>query len=161
TVTVTGLSLTGTAAANYTLTTLTATTTAAITAAPTGLVAAYGFNEGTGSTVTDASGSGNVGTINGATWTTQGKFGSALTFNGIDNLVVIPGSASLNVSTAMTLSGWIYPTAAQSGWRTILQREVNAYYLNASVGSGTLLPGGGATLNGSTQDLSGPTASPV
>jgi len=52
-------------------------------------------------------------------------------------------------------------TAAQSGWRTILQREESAYYLNASTGSGTLLPGGGATLNGATRDLSGPTASPV
>ena len=37
------------------------------------LAAAYGFNEGSGTTVTDASGNGDTGTINGATWTTGGQ----------------------------------------------------------------------------------------
>src|SRR5207248_2594021 len=32
------------------------------------LVAAYGFGEGSGATVADASGNGNVGTISNATW---------------------------------------------------------------------------------------------
>ena len=45
---------------------------------PSGLVAAYGFEEGTGNTVADLSGNGNVGTINGAAWTTSGKYGKAL-----------------------------------------------------------------------------------
>src|SRR5262249_48117924 len=53
-----------------------------VTAAPTGLVAAYGFNEGAGTVLTDISGNGNTGTISGATWTTAGKFGGALQFNG-------------------------------------------------------------------------------
>src|SRR5256885_2275790 len=35
-------------------------------ATPTGLVAAYAFSEGAGTTVADASGNGNTGTINGA-----------------------------------------------------------------------------------------------
>ena len=42
---------------------------------PSGLVAAYGMNEGSGATVADASGKGNTGTIAGATWTTTGKNG--------------------------------------------------------------------------------------
>ena len=50
--------------------------------APTGLVAAYGFDEGSGTTVTDASGNGNTGTITNATWATTGKYGKALQFNG-------------------------------------------------------------------------------
>ena len=50
--------------------------------AATGLVAAYGFDEGTGTTVTDASGNGNTGTITNATWAATGKFGKALQFNG-------------------------------------------------------------------------------
>ena len=50
--------------------------------AQAGLVAAYTFNEGAGSTVTDVSGNGNTGTISKATWTTAGKFGNALVFNG-------------------------------------------------------------------------------
>ena len=45
----------------------------------------------------------------------------------------------------MTLSGWIYPTAAQSGYRTILQRDVNAYYLNAGTANGTLVQLWGCT----------------
>jgi len=36
------------------------------------LIAACGFDEGTGTTVTDASGNGHPGTISGATWTTAG-----------------------------------------------------------------------------------------
>src|SRR5204862_1438779 len=59
------------------------TTSSAVTitvsnTAPTGLVAAYNFNEGTGSTVTDASGNNNTGTLANATWTTNGKYGNAL-----------------------------------------------------------------------------------
>ena len=50
--------------------------------APATLVAAYGFNEGSGSTVADASGNGDTGTISNATWTTAGKYGNALVFNG-------------------------------------------------------------------------------
>jgi len=48
----------------------------------TSLAAAYSFDEGFGTTVADTSGRGNTGTITGATWTTAGKFGGALTFNG-------------------------------------------------------------------------------
>src|SRR5258708_20275629 len=48
-----------------------------------GPVAAYGFNEGSGSTVSDVSGNNNTGTLaTGISRTTQGKFGSALVFNG-------------------------------------------------------------------------------
>ena len=51
--------------------------------APPGLVAAYSFDEGSGSPLNDASGNGHNGTINGATWTT-GRYGGALSFNGIN-----------------------------------------------------------------------------
>jgi hypothetical protein len=138
-----------------------ATVTTPVSSLPAGLVAAYGFNEGAGSTVTDASGNGNAGAITGATWTTQGKFGSALSFDGSSSLVVIPGSSSLNVTTGMTLEAWIFPTATQSGWRTIMQREVDAYFLNASTDAGPLRPGGGATISGNGLVVTGPTASPV
>ena len=47
-----------------------------------GLVAAYGFNEGTGSTAADLSGNGNTGTLSNAAWSAAGKFGGALSFNG-------------------------------------------------------------------------------
>src|SRR5258706_9486856 len=41
--------------------------------AQAGLVAAYGFNEGVGTTLTDLSGNGNTGTIGGARLATAGQ----------------------------------------------------------------------------------------
>ena len=38
-------------------------------AAPTGLVASYSFDAGSGNSLADSSGRGNTGTIAGATWT--------------------------------------------------------------------------------------------
>src|SRR4051812_22134562 len=58
-------------------------------AATGGLVAAYSFDEGSGTTASDASGNGHGGTVAGATWAT-GKFGSALSFNGTSSHVDLP-----------------------------------------------------------------------
>src|SRR5882724_7127618 len=69
-----------------------------------GLVAAWGFNEGVGTTAADASGNNNTGVISGATWSTQGRFGNALNFDGTNDVVVVANSPSLNLTTAMTLS---------------------------------------------------------
>src|SRR5437867_209854 len=88
-----------------------------------GLVAAYSFNEGSGAAVADASGNNNTGTLGtGVTWTGQGRFGSALVFNGA-GFVTIPAAASLNLTTAMTLEAWVYPTATASTWSTVLMKE--------------------------------------
>src|SRR5207302_7234735 len=73
------------------------------------LVAAYSFNEGTGTAVTDNSGNGHTGTIANATWTSSGKFGSALSFNGTNAKVSIPDAASLELTTGMTLEAWVNP----------------------------------------------------
>jgi hypothetical protein len=55
-----------------------------------GMVAAYAFNEGAGPTVTDASGNNNTGSLgSGVSRTPEGKFGSALAFNG-SGVVTIP-----------------------------------------------------------------------
>jgi hypothetical protein len=131
------------------------------TVVPAGLVAAYGFNEGNGTTVSDLSGNNNTGVITGATWTTRGRFGTALDFNGVNNVVRIPAAAALNLSSAMTLEAWIKPTATQSGWRTVMQREVDAYFLNASNSNGPLLPSGGGTFNGTVAYVSGSTPNAV
>jgi hypothetical protein len=97
-----------------------------------GLVAAYSFDAGTGMSAADGSGNGNVGTITGATWTTRGRYGNALSFDGADDTVRVPASASLDIRSALTLSAWIRPTAPQSGWRTIEFRETDTYFLTAS-----------------------------
>jgi hypothetical protein len=45
--------------------------------------------------------------------------------------VRVPASTSLNVGSEPTLSAWIRPTASQTGWRTIAQRERDTFFLNA------------------------------
>jgi len=98
-----------------------------------GLVAAYSFDEGAGTVVGDASGNAHTGTITGATWTTAGRFGSALSFDGTSSLVSIPDAAGLRLGAGMTLEAWVYPTAL-SGWRTVILKEASgglAYALYA------------------------------
>jgi chitodextrinase len=130
-------------------------------ATPPGLVGAWAFNEGAGGTAADSSGLGNQGTVLGASWSTQGRYGGALSFNGTSSLVQVADSASLDLTTGMTLSAWVMPTVSQSGWRTILQKQTDAYFLNASSGAGALRPAGGGTFGSSTPYVAGPTASPV
>ena len=89
---------------------------------PVGLVAAYGFNELTGSIVADASGNGNSGQINNAVWSTSGRYGGALQFNGATSMVSVNDAASLDLTTGMTLSAWVRPTQL-SGWRTVMMKE--------------------------------------
>jgi glucose/arabinose dehydrogenase/PKD repeat protein len=87
-----------------------------------GLVAAYAFSEGSGATTLDATGNGHTGAIVGATWTTAGKNGNALSFNGTSNLVSIADAADLDFTTALTLEAWVRPTTL-SGWRTVFLKE--------------------------------------
>ena len=89
---------------------------------PPGMVAGYGFDEGAGSTVADNSANGHTGAINGAAWTSSGRFGGALTFDGIDDLVSIPDSDQLDLTTGMTLEAWVRPTAT-GGYRSVLMKE--------------------------------------
>jgi PKD repeat protein len=103
-----------------------------------GLVAAYGFDEGTGVSLRDSSGRGNIGTVASATWVTSGKYGRALSFNGTSIGASVPDSASLDLTSGMTVEGWVYPTVTMSGWRTILAKHQSGslvYYLHANSGS--------------------------
>jgi fibronectin type 3 domain-containing protein len=93
------------------------------TAPPAGLVASYGFDEGIGTVLGDSSGNANNGSIAGATWSATGKFGSALSFNGTNNLVSIADSNSLDLTTGMTLEAWVRPAALGTVWRTVLMKE--------------------------------------
>ena len=89
----------------------------------TGLVAAYAFSEGSGTTVADLSGNGNTGTIQGATWSTAGKYGSALQFDGASTWVTINDSPSLDLTSGMTLEAWVNPSSLTGSWRTVLLKE--------------------------------------
>jgi hypothetical protein len=85
------------------------------------LVAAYAFNENTGLVANDASGNSGAGFLNGAGWTSSGKFGSGVTFNGA-SLVIVNDSPYLHLSTGMTLEAWVNPSST-SGSQAIIYKE--------------------------------------
>ena len=97
-------------------------------------VAAYSFDAGSGTTLADISGKGNTGSIENATWS-SGKNGGGLSFDGANDSVLIADSATLDLSTGMTLEAWVSPTSAGPNWRTVLFKETSdgtAYSLYAS-----------------------------
>jgi hypothetical protein len=87
-----------------------------------GPIAAYNFDAGSGTTLADVSGNSNNGTITGATWSTSGKYGSALSFNGTSNLVSVADSALLHLTAGMTLEAWVFPTI-NTGTRDLIIKE--------------------------------------
>jgi hypothetical protein len=119
----------------------------AVVSAPSNLVAAYAFSEGAGTTTADSSGNNNNGTITNATWTTAGKHGNALQFNGQSNsYVTVSPSSSLNLTTALSIEGWVNPSTLDSlnqGWSAVVSKEHQnsandiSYALYAAQGTGT------------------------
>ena len=92
------------------------------TGPPPGLVAALGFDEGSGTTTSDRSGNGNNGTLANTAWSTTGKFGNALSFNGTNASVTVADSNSLDLTTGMTIEAWVQP-AVGGGFRTVIVKE--------------------------------------
>jgi len=84
--------------------------------------AVYGFNEGSGNTTVDASGNGNMGTLAGPSWTTAGRYGNALFFNGTDAYVEAPNSSSLNPGTAATFSAWVNVLGTNTNISSVINR---------------------------------------
>jgi len=82
-----------------------------------GVVGAWHFDEGDGTIAHDTSGEGNDGTLYDANTTNDdgntppqwidGKFGKALEFDGVDDYVKVPDSASLDIYPSFTLSCWV------------------------------------------------------
>jgi PKD repeat protein len=135
-------------------------TIAVTPAAVPGLVAAYGFNEGSGTTVADLSGRSNTGTISGATWVAIGRFGKALSFNGTSSWVTVNDAPSLDLTTGMTLEAWVYPQGSLAGWRSIVMKEqpgTDVYYIESLDGKAV----GDVYVAGSTHHIYAATAMPL
>jgi chitodextrinase len=93
--------------------------------------------------VADVSGNGNGGSIGTAAWSTLGKFGNGLSFNGTNARVTIADAPSLRLSGAMTLEAWVFPTTVSSAWRDVLYKGDDNYYLSATSGNAGRPVGGG------------------
>ena len=91
------------------------------------MVAAYGLDEGAGTTATDRTTNHNGSIAGGATWT-AGRYGSALSFNGTSSMVTINDSPSLDMANGLTLEAWIRP-ASTGGWRDVVYRGDDNYFL--------------------------------
>ena len=66
------------------------------------------FSEGTGTTTADASGHGNTGTLlGGVSWTTAGKYGDAVVFDGVSGYVDCGNNSSTNITGSMTMAAWV------------------------------------------------------
>ncbi|MFC5402673.1 glycoside hydrolase domain-containing protein [Cohnella soli] len=73
-------------------------------------LAYWKFNEGSGTTAADSWGS-NTGTVNGASWTTAGKYGNALSFNGTSSKADI---GKPDVTGNWTAMMWVKKGALQN-----------------------------------------------
>jgi len=118
-------------------------TASATPQAVTNLVTAYGMNEGSGTTLADASGSGHPGTlVNGPAWVAgQATYGQALSFDGVNDLVSVANPASLNFGTAdFTIELWAKRNVLGGAQRhlfskcdsTLWQSGCKEFYFNPS-----------------------------
>lgn len=89
-----------------------------------GPMAYWKFNEGEGTTAYDSTDNNNDGTLGGGTaayqptWV-EGKFGSALSFDGTDDYVNVPHSSSLVSIRNYTIMAWVKRASGQPdsvGW---------------------------------------------
>jgi chitodextrinase len=91
----------------------------------TSLVTAYGMNEGTSTTLTDASGTGHTGTlVNGPLWVaSQATYGQALSFDGVDDAVSVANPGTYNFGTAdFTIELWVKRNALGGGQRHLFSK---------------------------------------
>ncbi len=84
-----------------------------------GLVLWFGFNEDTGQTVDDLSGSGNNGTITGSVeWTNAGKYGGGMQFT--EGVIGVPNSETLTFEDEITIALWMKSDEVSDSYRWLV-----------------------------------------
>jgi Concanavalin A-like lectin/glucanases superfamily len=111
-----------------------------VQSAGTPAVAAYAFNEGSGTTAADASGGGLSGTLtNGATWGT-GRNAGAVQLDGINDYVELGNPTTLQLTSSMTVSAWINSSAFPSDDAAIVSKRTPSstvgYQLDTTIDRG-------------------------
>lgn len=78
---------------------------------------------GTGTTWTDLSSNGNNATLyNGTAYSSAN--GGTMVFDGVNDQALITNSNSINITTSLTIEGWIKPMSI-SGWIAIFYKNTN------------------------------------
>jgi hypothetical protein len=89
-------------------------------------VGLWHFDEGSGGTTYDETDNNHDGTIVGATWTSGGRFGYALDFDGVGDYVEIASSDSLKIAGNMTVEAWVKADEWPSGVMVIARKGASA-----------------------------------
>ncbi|MHC4691470.1 MAG: lamin tail domain-containing protein [Planctomycetota bacterium] len=98
-----------------------------------GLVSHWKFDDGSGNTATDSTGTNNGTLIGSPTWTT-GRINGAISFDGIDDYVAVSPIVPL-LGNSVTAQAWIRTSEFAGIWNPILtQNAGNGYYFYVSSG---------------------------
>ena len=73
--------------------------------------------------------------MSGAAWTTAGRFGGALNFDGVNDWVTVADSSSLDLTGPLTLQAWVKPDVLGS-WDTVLMKEGGSFLVYALYATG-------------------------
>src|SRR6476659_1343309 len=103
-------------------------------------VAAFGFNEGEGQLAKDSA-HGHDGTITGAKWTTEGKYGKALEFDGEYDSVVVLDDDELDLADGFTVETWVQPDVSLKWEPVVTKWAINGWNYNYQLGAGSETPG--------------------
>jgi hypothetical protein len=98
----------------------------------------------------------NDGTVaRGATFNSSGGvYGGDYQFDGVDDIVTILDSDSLDLTTDFTISAWIYPKTESSGYNSIVHKGTWRYYLGLTNARNIQLWVNNANSAGATSALS-------
>lgn len=77
-----------------------------------------------GTTERDISGNNNDASVSGCNYSV-GKFGGAMSFDGIDDYMQVSDS-SLNITTAISLEAWVKPAVTMDKWAGIISNPVSS-----------------------------------
>jgi len=98
-----------------------------------GLVSHWKFDDGSGNTATDSTGANNGTLIGNPTWT-SGRIDGAISFDGVDDYVLVSPIVPL-IGNTVTAQAWIRTSEFAGIWNPILTQNVgNGYYFYVSSG---------------------------
>jgi len=125
---------------------------------PKTIVGMWLFDEGDGDIAADSSENGNEGTLLSNPEWVDGKFGSALEFNGSNTSVDCGDTESMNIPTggSVTMCAWVYPAVGSvAAWQGIMAKRTGSYSygINLVTGNFQIYTSGASGIAGFAYDL--------